>query len=254
MTVSGAETAEARPDPRAEALGVGDIARLALAESPHAMTYHEIRTETRERLGHPLYDPLQERLKQALHQEHLMGRLERLAFRDNRWRLTPAGLRQLESDKPAYRGKCTDAVRSLAAAAVEYAAEQRPGATHARVELDTSFESGLAVSWVNSRLGLIQYDGSDLLHSEQVLLPDDHKRFGTLYLTVRRLELYLGDDERDDGHAEEILVFNYPKGDPDYGRRTYEGRQTPDMHTEIRRGRVPLGVLRQLTAELTGER
>lgn len=241
---------ELLPDRRVEATlgGVRDVSRLALAESPHPMSYRELEREVRDRLDFRLYKRAPRQTQEAMRQDYLTGAVECLAFRGDRWRLSTAALRQLESDKPAYREKCTEAAHGLAAAAAEHAAGRRPAAHRARVELDTSFEPGLAVSEVDTRGGLIRYDGSDLLRSERDLLPEGHKAFGTLHLVMRRFELHLATD----GHTEELLVFNYPKGDPDRGRRAYQGQATPDMHVEIRRERVPLGILRQQAAELRG--
>jgi hypothetical protein len=239
-----------RPDARVEAGigGAGDVARLALAESPHSLSYPQILDGMRERLPVRSYKRNERDLQTALRLEYEQGGLDRLAFRANRWRLTPDGLARLEADKEAYAAKVAEATRELAAAA-EALPDRRPGVNHARIEVDGSFEAGLAASWINTRLGLIQYDGTDLLQSELGLLPDGHKGEGRLYLVVRRLELFLATD----GHAEEILVFNYPKGDPEHGRRVFEGQETPDVHAEVRRERVPLGVLRQLAGELRGE-
>lgn len=244
-------SAELRPDRRAEAGlgGVRDVVRLTMAESAHAMSYQELEQDVRDRLDFRIYKRTSRQIQEATRQEHLMGAMECLAFRSNRWRLTPKGLEALEADKPAYRDKCAEAVRRLADVAVARVAE-RPGAMHTRIDIDTSFEPGLAVVESNPRGGLFRYDGTNLLRSEKDLLPDGHKAFGTLHLMARRLELHCSGD----GHAEELLAFNYPKGDQDFGKRVHDGRVTPDMHTEIRRRRVSLGQLRQLIAELQGGR
>lgn len=241
---------ELRPDLRAETelQDIRDVTRLALAESPHPLTRRGLRGEVRDRLDARVYKRSLGRVDTVIDQEGLCSTMDELAFRREsegaRFRLTDSGLRILEEEKVEYRRKCSAAAHDLAAAAVEHVPQLRPGADHTRIALE-GCESGPAVVWTNSRLGLMRYDRAGLLVSEAAALPDGHKGFGTLHLVMRRLELHLGVD----GHAEELLVFNYPKGDPDHGRRVYEGRETPAMHAEIRRERVPLGVLRQLTAE-----
>lgn len=222
---------------------------LILAEADHSFGRRELFQTVRDKLDPKRYvRPGDQRVRNLMGQELLVGRADWLAFKDH-VRLTPRGLRELEAAKPAYREKTTAAVVALASAATEWTPGRRPGINHTRIELDHTLESGLTVSWVNRRRGLMSLAGSDLMRGEQAQLPKRYQRYGDFSLVERRLELrYL-----EDGYATETLVFDYlTKDDSEACRRRYAGLEVPDMQTEIHRERVPLGVLRQLTAELAG--
>lgn len=241
---------ELPPDVRAETRlqDIRDVTRLALAESSHPLTRDGLRAGVRDRLDARVYKRSLGRVDTVVDQENLCSTMAELAFQEGYFRLTPAGLRMLEDEKPAYRRKCSAAVRELAATAEERVPLLRPGLRDTRVELEET-PAGPAVIWTNGGYGLMRYDAAGLTAAEVAGLPKDHRRYGTLYLVVRRLELHLGVDS----HAEELLVFNYRGRDEDVGRRAYGRQETPSMHAEVRRDRVPLGVLRQLTAELAGQ-
>ncbi len=220
---------------------------LILAEADHPLGFHEIAQAARKRQDPKVEKLPTERLRQAVDQERLLGHVEILAFR-NRARLAPSGLAELERTNEFYCRRCATAAGELVRTAAERAEDQRPGTNHTRVRFDNTLSGGLSVSWTNFEVGLVRLDGTDLMESEQPLLPDHHRRFGTLHLVERRLEF--GDLEG--ARTAETLVFDYPQADPDRGLRRYQGEKVPNMQTEIHRDRVSLGTLRQLTAELGG--
>lgn len=221
---------------------------LILAEADHPFGRRELFQTVRDKLDPKRYvRPGDQRVRNLMSQELLAGHADRLAFRD-RVRLTPAGLRELEAAKPHYRKKIAFAGWELVRAASERVPDRRTPGRETQVRVDNTLAGGLSVSWTNFEAGLIRLEGTDLMGFEKPLLPNRYARFGTLHLVERRLEF--GDPA--DGQVAETLVFDYPGTDPDAGRRRYGGLPVPNMQTEIHRERVPLGTLRQLTAELTG--